>query len=482
MNLIPLLVGHERLRRRRSPLWAVRPLRLLCLLTLLYGAFLLMRQGLALPALLHQLHPDEEPLSALSGLLPLWLVTDFWLRFSLQGSSPIPLRSYALLPVPRRTLVHFLLLRTLLSPSVLLWACLLVPFSVAAVLPQSGWGGTLLWWTALWLLVMADGLGCAALSLLLSRRILWVLLPAALHIILLWAYAASPSLAFASKAWTESLLGTDPTALLPPLLLTGAMYALCFALFMRCRLQDGDNWGKRARRASFVPALLRTEWLMRVRCSRLRSALLSALCCMVLLCLTLCASPETPGTLFCAFTSFYCYAVPVTLLLSGLPGHEAHWMDLLLLHRGSILRLFRAKYLFCLALLLPAFVMLLPAVVLGRTPLMESLSQALLTAGVLCPLLFALAPFQRVKLPLHRAAPDALPTTRLKALSAFLLFVPLGLERLCVHLWGEPTAWALLSAAGLAGLALSPLWLRAIASATMQQRYRLSESFRTIEH
>lgn len=466
MTLLPLLLRHERLRRRRSPLWAVRWLRALSLLFFLYTAYLLVRQGLALPDVLRASHPETDALSSLPSYLAPALVADFWLRLSLTGAAALPPKAYALLPVPHRTLVHFRILKTLLSPYVLLWACLLIPFSLTAAVPVAGWSGTLLWWMALWLLVAADGLCCTALRLLLTRRFLWIALPAALHLALLWTYVTTPPLSGYCIRWSRQLLDGDVSALLPPLALTGGLYALCFTLFMRHHEETADGNGH-TRRATFVPALLRTEWLMRMRSSRLRTGLLAALCCMLLLCLTQCASPETPDAFFTAFTSFYCYAVPVTLLLSGLPGHEMAWMDLLLLHRGSLLRLLQAKYLFCLTLLAASFVLLLPAVMLGRMPLMESLAQGLLTAGVLCPLLFALAPFQRVRLPLHSDDADAPPTTRLKLIAGALLFMPLALERLCFTLWGNG-GWLVLSLTGLTGLVLSPLWLHAVASTLLR--------------
>lgn len=468
MRLLPLLVRHERLRFGRSPLWAVRPLRVLSLIVLAYGAFLVVRQSLALPGLIADRRPGADPLAAVFGLVPLILVTDFWLRASLQETPLAPQRFYALLPVPRRLLTHLLLWRSLLSPYALLWIGLSAPFALTAGVPRAGWPATLVWWLALSLLLMANALCLTALRLLAARRRLWWGLPVALHLSALWLWEVAPATETLFTQWGEALLRLHPAALAPPLMLAAGMYALTFRLFMH-RLPEADTEEGGAHRAAFVPELLRTEWLMRTRSARLRTALLAVFSCTALLCLTLCAAPATPSALFSSFTSFYCYAVPATVVLSGLPGHEAGWMDLLLLHRGGIGRLFRAKYLFCLTLLAAAFALQLPAVALGRTSLMESLCQLLLTSGVLCPMLFALAPFQRVALPLCDDAPDALPTTRMKALAALLLFVPLALERLCTNLWGEATAWAALAALGLAGTLLSPLWLRLTAAAFMKR-------------
>jgi len=168
-----------------------------------------------------------------------------------------------------------------------------------------------------------------------------------------------------------------------------------------------------------------------------------------------------------ALLCFLCYAVPGTLLLTGVPGHELNFIGALALRRGALPAILCEKYRFCAALLLVPFVLLLPSVALGRVTLLQSLSSLLLTAGVLYPLLFLPAPFVRRALPLEGTSSGG-PLSLTPLSGPLLVALPLLMERFCAARCGE-AAPAVLALASLPGIVLHPLWMRYVAAAIIKR-------------
>ncbi len=206
---------------------------------------------------------------------------------------------------------------------------------------------------------------------------------------------------------------------------------------------------------------------LRLRNRRLRLSLWATLCTALLLSLSLAVGDRSLMWTDDALLCFLCYAVPGTLLLTGVPGHELNFIGALALRRGALPAVLCEKYRFCTALLLVPFVLLLPSVALGRITLLQSLSSLLLTAGVLYPLLFLPAPFVRRALPLEERLSGG--TSSLTPLSGPLLVaLPLLLERLSTARCGD-AAPAVLALASLPGIVLHPLWIKYIAFAVQRR-------------
>jgi hypothetical protein len=206
---------------------------------------------------------------------------------------------------------------------------------------------------------------------------------------------------------------------------------------------------------------------LRLRNRRLRLSLWATLFTAMLLSLSLAAGDRSLMWTDDALLCFLCYAVPGTLLLTGVPGHELNFIGALALRRGALPAVLCEKYRFCTALLLVPFVLLLPSVALGRITLLQSLSSLLLTAGVLYPLLFLPAPFVRRALPLEERLSGG--TSSLTPLSGPLLVaLPLLMERLSTARCGD-AAPAVMALASLPGIVLHPLWMRYIAFAILRR-------------
>ena len=390
LNILRLLLHHEWLQRRRSAASGLR--RLLSLAVLAADAALLTLLGLSFPRAVHDWMPNLSV--EVFWMLP---AADIVLRLCLQRSPSLLWRPYRLLPVPRRCLAAFFVVRTLFSGYNAMWIFFLVPYALTAVLPAEGVGACLLCVAGGMGVILADALICQATRL-----------------------------AFASSS-----------------------FALRSSSFVF--------------RLSFFPY----ETLLRLRNRRLRLSFWATLFTALLLSLSLAAGDRSLMWTDDALLCFLCYAVPGTLLLTGVPGHELNFIGALALRRGALPAVLCEKYRFCTALLLVPFALLLPSVALGRITLLQSLSSLLLTAGVLYPLLFLPAPFVRRALPLEERLSGG--TSSLTPLSGPLLVaLPLLMERLSTSRCGD-AAPAVLALASLPGIVLHPLWMRYIAFAILRR-------------
>ncbi|MBP5196066.1 MAG: hypothetical protein J6035_01475 [Bacteroidaceae bacterium] len=465
-----LLHTGERLCRQRDPLWGRSSAVLLLrwLLTAVYAVSLL--------TLVRSLAGDVS--SGLIALKPwsavlLFLIPDFWLRFLFQQSPVLRTGACALMSVPRSLLVHHFLLQSVFAPYNLFWLlCFFWPLGLLCVVPVLSWTGL-----ALWIVLSACLVSCSALfyqmmRLLSGCRFRWVFAVAGVHVVLL----------FAAVLWGE---GFDAVPALPLWLVAAAfaavavVYAIVFRVLYNFR-EEPSSRREHSSAESFLAhiPLLSLEWLLRWRNRRVRTSQLSILCLMAMLCLAQFGEADADGVMT-SFTCLYCFAVPVMLMLVDVMSHEGNYVEALLMERGSVERLLRAKYLFNVLFLLLPLLMLMPAVTQGRVHLLQCLAYMLFTAGVIFPLLFLRAPYNASARALHRQRRVRASLSYAHGFIATLvLSLPIAMERGARWLLGDVWGCAALMLLGVAGVASHRLWLGYVARRFMLRRHALAEGFR----
>ena len=466
-----LLHDNERLCRQRNPLWGHGSAVLLLrwLLTAVYAVSLLsLVRSLAAAVLSGALRVE------LWAAVILFLIPDFWLRFIFQQSPALRTGACALMPVPRRLLVHHFLLQSLFAPYNIFWLlCFFWPLGLLCVVPLLSWTGLAVWMLLSLSLVVCSALFYQMIRLLSGGRFLWVFVVAALDVALL----------FAAVLWGggAAAVPTLPLWLVPAAFAAVAvMYAVVFRVLRRLR-EEPSLGSEHAAAASFLAhlPLLSLEWLLRWRNSRVRTAQLSILCLMAMLCLAQWGEADADGVMT-SFTCLYCFAVPGMLMLVDVMSHEGNYMEALLMKRGAVERLMRSKYLFNVLFLLLPLLMLAPAVAQGRMHLLQCLAYMLFTAGVIFPLLFLRAPYNAAARALHRQrrvrASHSWPHD---IMAIAVLSVPIAMERGARWLLGDVWGCAVLMLLGVAGVASHRLWLAYVARRFMLRRHALVEGFRT---
>ncbi|OKL41946.1 DUF5687 family protein [Pontibacter flavimaris] len=114
------------------------------LLILYFGAIFLVL-GFALHKLLAEVVPGQSAVAVVNGALLFYFLIDLFFRFLLQELPVLAVQPYLHLPLHKRNLIHFLLLKSVPSMFNLLFLLIFVPFMIMGVMPEYGTGAALAW-------------------------------------------------------------------------------------------------------------------------------------------------------------------------------------------------------------------------------------------------------------------------------------------------------------------------------------------------
>lgn len=101
--------------------------------------------GIGLPLIVEKITGSEEVILVLNSWLIYFFLMEMMYRFFLQKMTVIELENYLHLPIGRSSIIHFLLVRSFLSPFNLIVLLLFVPVSIMEVIPTYGFASGMLW-------------------------------------------------------------------------------------------------------------------------------------------------------------------------------------------------------------------------------------------------------------------------------------------------------------------------------------------------
>jgi hypothetical protein len=224
---------------------------------------------------------------------------------------------------------------------------------------------------------------------------------------------------------------------------------------------------------------LKLELRSVLRCKALRQRLLTSVILTVVLSLLCAFTTMYDSSMMRNFWCFYCFAIFSVTTLAKIMGPEGNYIDLLMVHRESIYQLLRAKYLFhCAALLLP-LLLITPAIVEGKFPLMMVLSYLLLTSGLVLFIMFQLAVNNHQTLPLNDklTGRNQVESGSQLIVTLIAFFAPIAVVSICQWLLSETVAYIVISAIGLAFTLTYPLWLHNVYHRMMRRKYDNLDGF-----
>lgn len=105
-------------------------LKILLIFLALYFSVAFLSLGIALYPLLREVLPEQEPLEVVNRLLLVWLVLELVLRFLLQSLPVMNIKPLLIEPVKKSKVVHYMLLKSLLSFYNLLPILIFAPFAI----------------------------------------------------------------------------------------------------------------------------------------------------------------------------------------------------------------------------------------------------------------------------------------------------------------------------------------------------------------
>ncbi len=465
-------------------------MKILMWFMVLYYAAILLLLGAVLPMGMANVYPGIAAFHVLDGNVLWVLLVDFWIRFLLQDTPAQQVRQYSLLPIRRSFLMNMYLYRRGFSLGNLFWGFLLVPFGAISVLPLLGWGGFLLWLAGWWLLCIANGfcyLFCRALCM---KNVLWVLLPAAVHGAVV-ALMLLPDKNPLDMPCTELLYGFALGKTLPFLIVfivIGLLFCANYKLQMvmvyhevakkeevemksTTQMNFLNRWG-------ILGEYLKMEIKLRLRNSQVRTQFFVGIGLIVFFSVAQYFSDVYSGAFMTSFICLYDYVVLGMMTLVTVMCYEGNYIDGLMARRESIYALLCAKYYFNTALLIFPLLIVMPLIVAGKVSLWMNLGYLFLTAGVLYPLIFQMAVYNNLTLPLNQKLLGKQGNTMQQIVSVAILFLPILLEKGSVLLLGDVWGYVMLIAFGIVGICTHKLWLRNIYTRLMARRYINMDGFR----
>lgn len=484
---------HGKLAARRHPMYEKNKFgRYFMYAMSLFWAGYLIFFGISFANLFADAAPNMEPYHLLNSGLVFVLALDFLIRFPFQSTPTQEVKPYLLLPVKRRRILDFLLIRSGLSTFNLLWLCMFVPFAFLTVLRFYGITGVLTYSIGIWLLMVFNNYWYLLCRTLINERIWWIFLPIVVY----------TGLALSIFLPKESMVGYFFMNLgegyieANPLAFAGTLAAIVLLWLANRKIISGlvyselnkveDTKVKHVSEYKFlerygeVGEYLRLELKMLFRNKSCKMSLRLIALIIILFSGLLGFSEVYDGVFMKGFISIYSFVAFGTVILTRIMSYEGNYLDGLMSRKESIYNLLRAKYYFySIAIVIP-FILMTPAIVMNKLSLLNAFSFAFFTIGFVYFLLFQLAVYNTKTAPLNEGITGRQSTgTGFQNLVSFASFgLPMAFYFGLKAIYGEVTAEWILLVVGVAFTLASPLWLKNIYARFMKRRYVNMEGFR----
>ena len=433
-----------------------------------------------------------EAYQALNTILPLVLSLDFLMRFPLQKPPTQEITPYLLLPIKKKQVIDFLLLRSLPHFINFFWFCFFIPFALITVTYTYGLSGVILYNLGIWLLILVNNYWYILCRLLINEKTIWVLLPTLFYLalgLLIFLPDQSP-IGYFFRALGDYLIEGRLVAYIGVL---GCIIALFFinrvvvSKLIYSETSKSQDSTKVLTISSYsylerfgeIGEFMRLELKLLLRNKRCRVSLRSIAFLVVIFSLLISFTPAYDGKFTSNFFAFYAFISFGTVILTYIMSYEGNYMDGLMTRKESILNLLKAKYYtYSLGALIP-FVLMIPAVVMNKISLLKLCSFALFTVGFVYFFLFQLAVYNTKTIPLNVTTSSRQSSTGLQTLvSISVLFAPLLLHRGIELFFEETTSLWILLGIGLSFILTSSLWIKNIYRRFMMRRYKNMDEFR----
>ncbi|MFH1194873.1 MAG: DUF5687 family protein [bacterium] len=155
--MLTFIFSHNLKKTVRSILWH-RELasKIFMTIVLLLLALNLLSLGVFIDEVLNITAKDMNPVEVINGVLIYYFLFDFLLRIFFQKVPGMIIQPYLLMPISRKSLLRFLLFKTLLSPFNYFPLLVLIPVAIKVIGASYDTGGTLIWLIAIMSIVISS--------------------------------------------------------------------------------------------------------------------------------------------------------------------------------------------------------------------------------------------------------------------------------------------------------------------------------------
>ncbi len=432
-----------------------------------------------------------EPYHILNKGMLIVLVIDFMMRFVFQKTPTQEMKPYLLLPVKKNRVLDFLLLRSGLDTYNSVWLFLYVPFALFTVVKFYGFTGLITYNLGIYLLIILNNYWFLLCRTLLSEKFWWILLPT-----LVYGGLAVAEFVFDHQVSTftmnlgDAFIEGNILAFLGVILAIGCMWIINRAVMSRLvyseinKVQDTKvvtvSEYKFLERYGEVGEYFRLELKMLLRNKRTRSSLRTIALVVILFSGILSFSEIYDSLFMTSFIAIYSFVAFGTVILTQIMGYEGNYIDGLMTRKESIMNLLKAKYYFYSLMVLIPFILLIPAMIMGKISLLTSITMMFFTTGVVYFMLFQMVPYNNKTVPLNEGLTgrQASGTGYQNIIGIASFGIPMMLYFSFNSIFGETLGQWILMGIGIAFTVTSSLWIKNIYSRFMVRRYKNMEGFR----
>ena len=426
----------------------------------------------------------------LMALMPLWLVIDFALRFMAQQTPAVVVKPYMLQPVSYRSIMNVYLINSLLTGFSFVWQALFLPYAFVIYCGGASLFVVLSSVVCGQLLIMANSQFYLLVRTLMGRSMLWLILPAVVYVsfwlpLFIDEDLFENQMDFICKVSVSWWYPMFAIGMLVLLFLVNRMVQMRYVLDEMKRQEKREAALKNVTQFSFLNIFglsgeyMKLELKSMMRNKAIRSRVITSITLISVLSLIIAFTEIYDSKIMLNFWCFYCFSLYGLTTLVKIMCPEGNYIDLLMTHKENILMLLRAKYYIHVAILFIPLVLMLPAVIAGKFPLLMILAYMLMSSGPTYFMMFQLAVYNKQTLPLNEKLTGKNNTENgiqlIIEMGAMLL--PIALVSLFILLFNETLAYIIIGVMGLMFTLTHPLWLRHIYNRMMLRKYELMEGF-----
>lgn len=490
-ELHKILSKHESLADKRNPMFERnRFVKWLAIFMIAYYAAIMILMGVVLPMPMSEIYAGVPAFHVLDGWFWTLIIVDFWIRFVVQDTPANKARPYSLLPISRKFMMRRYLIKAGLTWGNCFWGFFLLPFAFISVYPIMGLGATIAWLLGWWLMFVLNGYIYIFFRALSMQKMLWIMIPLAVHIAIV-CIALIPDHNILDMPCTYFMYGFAKWEFIP---FVSVLALMAIWFFANEKLQSKmlyEEVGKKEdvkvsgksqmnflNRYGVFGEYLKLEIKLRMRNKMPKTQFITLISMMVVLSAILYFTDIYDSGFMKSFICMYDYIVLGMSSLVTIMCFEGNYMDLLMTRKEGTLDLLTTKYYLNSALLLIPLILTTPLMIIGKIPVMMDLGYLFFTIGVLYPVTFQMAVYNKETLPLNAKLTGKQGNSKQNILSMALMFGPLLVERLSVMALGETYGYLVLIVLGLAGILTHRKWLRWTYKRMMARRYENMEGFR----
>ena len=432
-----------------------------------------------------------EPYHMLNQGLIFVLALDYVMRFTFQKPPTQEMQPFLLLPIKRVRLIDALLIRSGMSAFNWIWHFMFVPFALLTVLRFYGLWGVLLYCIGLWLLILINNYWYLFTRTLMGEKIWWVLLPLVVYGLLaaaLFIPEESPIFDFSMNVGEGFITGNILTFL-------GVLVVLALVMLANRVLLSHLTYKENAKvedakvkhvtdfgffnRFGEIGEYMRLELKLFTRNKTPKQQLYTAMAIVAMFVL-LVSFTDVYGESMSAFIFFYNFAIFGVMFLANVMSYEGNYIDGLLTRKESLYSLLLAKfYLYTVMMLIP-MILMIPAMVMGKSSFLHCLSWVIFVSGFVYFLFFQVVVYNKNTLPLNKKLTARLNTNGMQQVISLAVFaIPLMLRFGLEAFFERWIVDLVFIGIGLAFMVTHRLWIRNVYQRFMAKKYAQLEGFRS---